>query len=130
PPPHTPPSRHTSRLQLPCELALRPAPRVEQPMHLAPAVLPNHASLPEWCDLGASVGRGRRRARQQCLRHDDALLREEGGEFSMTTGGDYWVTADRCAFGMWAGSVVCWPRTGLRAWAAMRWPRWKISTVV
>src|SRR6266478_2666529 len=61
---------------------------------LAPAVLPNHASLPEWCDLGASVGGGRRRARQQCLRHDDALLREEGGEFSMTTSGDYWVTAD------------------------------------
>src|SRR2546427_11133869 len=24
-----------------------------------------------------------------------ALLREEGGEFSITTGGDYWVTADR-----------------------------------
>src|SRR5437879_1120681 len=35
-----------------------------------------------------------------------------------------------CAFGMWAGSVVCVPRTGLRRWAATRWPRWKISTVV
>src|SRR5207245_1469818 len=81
-------------LQLPGDLGLRPPLRMEQPMHLAPAVLPNHASLPEWCDLGASVGGGRRRARQQCLRHDDALLREEGGEFSMTTSGDYWVTAD------------------------------------
>src|SRR3989454_6373118 len=81
-------------LQLPGDLGLRPPLRVEQPMHLAPAVLPNHASLPEGCALGASVGRGRRRARQQCLRHDDALLREEGGEFSMTTDGDYWVTAD------------------------------------
>src|SRR5205814_8871073 len=81
-------------LQLPGDLGLRPPLRVEQPMHLAPAVLPNHASLPEGCALGASVGGGRRRPRQQCLRHDDALLREEGGQFSMTTGGDYWVTAD------------------------------------
>src|SRR5206468_8047459 len=29
------------------------------------------------------------------------------------------------AFGMWAGSVVCWPRTTLRRCAATRWPRWK-----
>src|SRR5437899_13050727 len=85
-------------LQLPGDLGLRPPLRVEQPMHLAPAVLPNHASLPERCDLGARVGGGRRRARQQCLRHDDALLREEGGEFSMTTRGDYWVTADSGAW--------------------------------
>jgi len=33
------------------------------------------------------------------------------------------------AFGMWAGSVVGWPRETLRRCAATRWPRWKISTV-
>src|SRR5438876_1203030 len=38
-------------------------------------------------DLGASLWRGRRRDLQQCVAHDDALLSEEGGENSMTTGG-------------------------------------------
>src|SRR5262245_48064502 len=36
----------------------------------------------------------------------------------------------RWALGMWAGSVVCRPRRSWRTWAATRWPRWKISTVV
>src|SRR3990172_5273895 len=30
---------------------------------------------------------------------------------------------------MWAGSVVCRPRTWLRTWVATRCPRWKSSTV-
>jgi hypothetical protein len=31
---------------------------------------------------------------QQCAAHDAALLGEEGDEISMTTDGDYWMTAD------------------------------------
>src|SRR5437870_8028354 len=81
-------------IQLPGDLRLRSPLDVEKPVHFPPAVLTDHAPLPEWCDLEASVAVRRRQSAQQCLAHDRALLGQEGGEFSMTTGGDYWMTAD------------------------------------
>src|SRR5262249_54162017 len=80
--------------QLPGDLRLRPPLDVEQPVYFAPAVPSDHPPLPEWCDLGASVGVRSPRPLQQCVAHDAPLSGEGGGEISMTTGGDYWMTAD------------------------------------
>ena len=73
-----PAHRFAIQLQLPGDLGLRSPLAVEQPVHFPPAVLADHASLPEWCDLGASVGGARRRSVQQCLAHVRALLAQEG----------------------------------------------------
>ena len=63
---------------LPGDLRLRSPLDVKQPVHLSPAVLTDHAPLPGWCDLGASVAVRRCCARQQYLAHQDALLCQEG----------------------------------------------------
>src|SRR3989454_7190238 len=64
--------------QLCGDLRLRPPLNVEQPMDLPPAVLADHSSLPEWCDLGASVPVRWRQSGQHYLAHEHALLGQEG----------------------------------------------------
>src|SRR2546427_4817370 len=56
------PHRLSIQRPLSGDLRLRSPLDVEQPVHFPPAVLADHAPLPEWCDLGASVAVRRRQS--------------------------------------------------------------------
>ena len=55
-------------------------------MHLLPPLLSQHFDLPERTPLGVD--------RRACRRHPAPPLSKWGGDFSVTTPGDYWVTRD------------------------------------
>ena len=89
---------------------------MEQPVHLAPAVLTDHAPLPEWLTSGP-VSPPQRRPDSLAHRRPSSVRR--GGESSMTTGGDYWMTADSGCWIRWSCSNA-WPpwcrHRGARCW--------------
>ena len=60
--------------------------RTRPTMDLLPPVLSDHLDLPEHLTLGVDHRRSRR--------HPAPPLSYRGEEFSVTTGGDYWVTGD------------------------------------
>jgi hypothetical protein len=82
------------QIHVPSDLRLGTSLNVEQPVDLPPAVLSDHAPLPEWYDLGGSVAVRGRRTGQQCLAHRYAFLCQEGWGNFHDHKWDYWMTAD------------------------------------
>ena len=83
--PQAPPHRLAIKIQLASNRSDR-CPRRRPTMHLLPPLLSQHLDLPERSPLGVD-----RRARR---RHSAPPLSKWGGDSSVTTPGDYWVTHD------------------------------------
>ena len=89
--PHEPPHRFVAALVLlPAQFLkqhLRRVAHLRRPtMDLLPPLLSQHLDLPERSPLGVD--------RPLCRQHPAPPLNTWGGEFSMTTDEDYWVTRD------------------------------------
>lgn len=87
--PQAAPHRLPIEVQFPGDRYLVPPLLLEQPTDLAPPFFSNHRSLPAWCCCREGTT-----SRDRFRHVPSSFLMGEGGEFSMTTGRDFCMTAD------------------------------------